>query len=423
VITIPKNGGVQVKAKIFMTRIFIVSIGRLIIGWLARILRLNKFPGSAGELTNEWLTGVLRKNEIPEDVLITGFTVEPIGDPGALSDVVRIGLKYNKECAQAPSSLIGKFRAESWLVWMYGHSAGLYYNEFQFFKQLATKVGDLAPKCYAAEFSGISKNFVLLLEDLADLRLGEALVSNPDDSQLMLEKIAPFHAHWWDHPGLDTFDWMLNRGKDQCREIFSMLRPQLMTTLSAAEKQFKSSMPDKAWRAYEKYLARMDEIFEYDIDNTPYPLTIYHGDYHYQQCFFPTDINPRFAVVDWQIASIGPAAIDVARVLLALSPEDRRTHEKSLVENYYKTLKEYGIKGYSLEQLWECIHISSFPQAMILIGLAGGSQILEKIEKTVIGRNIIEEILYRLGSGLVDWDVSMALDQYLERASTARRKT
>jgi len=60
---------------------------------------------------------------------------------------------------------------------------------------------------------------------------------------------------------------------------------------------------------------------------------------------------------------------------------------------------------------------------MILIGLAGGSQILEKIEKTVIGRNIIEEILYRLGSGLVDWDVSMALDQYLERASTAHRKT
>jgi thiamine kinase-like enzyme len=130
----------------------------------------------------------------------------------------------------------------------------------------------------------------------------------------------------------------------------------------------------------------------------------------------------RFAVVDWQIASIGPAAIDVARVLLALSPEDRRTHEKSLVENYYKTLKEYGIKGYSLEQLWECIHISSFPQAMILIGLAGGSQILEKIEKTVVGRNIIEEILFRLGSGLVDWDVSMALDQYLERACTAHRK-
>ena len=98
------------KAKIFMARIFIVSIGRLIIGWLTRILRLNKFPGSAGELTNEWLTEILRKNEIPEDVLITGFSVEPIGDPGATSEVVRIGLKYNKECAQAPDSLIGKFR-------------------------------------------------------------------------------------------------------------------------------------------------------------------------------------------------------------------------------------------------------------------------------------------------------------------------
>ncbi len=86
------------------------------------------FPTRPEDLTTVWLSEVLHENGIVDDVRVTGFAVEPMGELGKSSDVVRIRLEYNRESRHAPPSLIGKFPVQS--VERVDSAIGYYYTEY-----------------------------------------------------------------------------------------------------------------------------------------------------------------------------------------------------------------------------------------------------------------------------------------------------
>jgi len=375
------------------------------------------FPSSAGDLTNEWLTDILHDSGLPSDMDVTGFSVGPIGDPGQTSEVARIELEYDKPTTEAPPSLIGKFPAAFDQAQMLAGAMGAYRKEVQFFKFIAPSVPGIVPKCFAAEIKEESHEFILILEDLSDLRLGNPYDGSTyaEESSLMLDKIAPLHAKWWNHPDLDTFDWIVQPGTAAYTDRMKMAKDYLSDALLTVKQSFRRYMSDNAWAVAEKWLGMYDEMAKSISGGPSYPRTIYHGDYHWQQCFFPSGEKDRFAIIDWQTVGIGHAARDVVRTLL-FEPGQRRAHEKPMVERYHSLLVENGVSDYSLEALWEDIRFCAMIAAEIyILALAHSDNELLKAKFADRGLDAYEVILTWLGSALDDWGVDEALDRYLER--------
>jgi len=375
-----------------------------------------KFPTCVEELTCEWLSRILHKSAISDDVTVKNFSIGPVEDPGQTSDIVRIHLEYDKDSTMGPASLIVKFPAKFDQAKQMAQAMNTYLKELYFFKYVADSATDIVPKCFAAEFDSENHDFVLVLEDIAHLRLGELFASRPEDSQLMLNKIAPFHARWWDHPDLEKLDWIPQPGKESYKPWIEQLKQFFAAILPPVKQQFESYMSANAWATLDKWLDYWDELFDF----TPGPYTLCHGDYHYLQCFFPAGSDKRFSVIDWQVLCVNAAAMDVARPLL-IDPESRRTHEKDLVGSYYDILIQNGVKNYSLDELWEDIRLNALWTSYIyILAIVQTDNEIFKAYAEQRGQDPYEALLSWPGSGLDDWEVSKAIDRYLERARAAK---
>jgi len=376
------------------------------------------FPSRAEDLTSEWLTDILRASGVSDDVTVSGVSVAPVSDPGQTSQAVRIALEYEKAGPEAPSSLIGKFPTEFEQARTYAQSAGAYLKEVQFFRIIAPSAGNLVPRCFAAEIDEESHDFVLILEDLADLQVGKTFDfdSYVGNSSLMLERLAPFHARWWNHPDLETFDWIPRPGTAAYTEYMRMGEEWLSACLPPVKQAFEKYMSDDAWGVIEKFLSSYGDLTEYASKHPRFPLTITHGDLHQKQCFFPTGRDDRFAVIDWQGVGINVAAADVVRALL-FEPERRRAHENGMVARYHSLLVKNGVGDYSVEELWEDIRLSSLAVAELFIAaIAQTDTDLLTAKAAEKGVDAYEVILTWLGSALDDWGVGQALDRLLARA-------
>jgi aminoglycoside phosphotransferase (APT) family kinase protein len=83
------------------------------------------------------------------------------------------------------------------------------------------------------------------------------------------------------------------------------------------------------------------------------PQTLVHADLHLDNLIFDGRGSGRSVVVlDWQTASVGPPAWDLALFLFgSLTPEDRRAGEGALLDRYLTLLAAHGVDGYSAESL------------------------------------------------------------------------
>lgn len=80
--------------------------------------------------------------------------------------------------------------------------------------------------------------------------------------------------------------------------------------------------------------------------------TFVHGDSHLGNMYFLEDGSPAF--LDWQSPMAGPCADDVTYFLIgALSVEDRRNHERTLLRHYLDVLGAHpGVTAPGLDAFW-----------------------------------------------------------------------
>jgi Domain of unknown function (DUF227). len=84
-----------------------------------------------------------------------------------------------------------------------------YEREVNFYNLLAKDVSLPSPRCLHASHDLLSDDFLLLLEDLGDRRLGDQLKGcSAEDAFAAIRQLASFHAEWWDSPKLETIDWV-----------------------------------------------------------------------------------------------------------------------------------------------------------------------------------------------------------------------
>jgi hypothetical protein len=364
-------------------------------------------PGTQEEVTPGWLTAALTEAGALRGGRVIEARWERVGAEFGFTGLVgRVELRYEDALGRPPASLIVKLpmaRGET----VSGHRAlqerdpaliRQYFErctrEERFYRELGVT---FAPTRYYSAADDARQRVVLLLEDLSNGRQGDVLLGcSIDDSALVIEQLAPFHARWWGDRAAGS-GFPLSGGDLQARQERYAGQAELFV------ERYGDRIPPVLRTAVERLRSRLAAVGEALYAKA---RTLRHADLHLDNMIFDARGGRSVAVLDWQTVSVGPPASDVAMFLYgSLSVEDRRAAEDELLARYLSLLSAHGVRGYSIEDLrLEC-------GLALLLVLAGTIGWLATVgdEATARERALQDAALTdgRLATALLDHDPSL----------------
>jgi hypothetical protein len=309
------------------------------------------------QITPTWLTQVLQKNgHLPQGEVIdvrpavTGAT--STGGPG-FRPGHRLEVRYSAAAhPRAPTGLYVKLndgRGDT--------LAGK--REASFYISIAADMPDPpSVPCYDAVTNSETGAYHLLLKDVSETHvLVEREAPAPRaDAERMIDLLAAFHAHWWDHPRLgqesERVDAWFIQGEEELD--FPGFVDYLGDRLSAQRREI-----------YERVLAALPRMLGQRL--AAGPLTLVHDDAHFWNFLLPRDPQQeRVYLVDWQQWGISAGPHDVAYMMaLFWYPERRARLEQDLVRRYHDRLLAHGIQGYDWEACWNDYRLFAMRNLMV----------------------------------------------------------
>ena len=112
--------------------------------------------------------------------------------------------------------------------------------------------------------------------------------------------------------------------------------------------RIEGALPDGALAVGDRVQGTFEDLLR--AGTAEAPTTVCHGDFRGDNLMFddrahPSHPDDEVAVLDWQIAYRGPAVTDVAYFLCqSLTVEERRTHERELVQVWYEELRATALR-------------------------------------------------------------------------------
>jgi hypothetical protein len=346
------------------------------------------------ELTADWLTAALGL----DGSRVTDFTTTPVGT-GQMADTVRIEAVYDPPQA-GPATVVAKFASRDPNSRAAGSLARCYEIEVSIYSQLPALPG--VPGYYYAARDPETDSFTLLLEDMAPCRQGDDISGcGLPVAAAALRRLAALHAVAWEDPSYAAYEW-LNRSTPESTAnmtgIIAMLAPSFL-------ERFASRLEPEHRALVERLVPHIGAI----ISRYDGPRTLVHGDYRLDNMLFRDDSEEPI-IVDWQTASWGAPAADVAYFIGgSLTTEDRRRHSAELLDTYHAALVDAGVTGYSRQQLEDDVRLTSFGGVV----MAFASAIL--VVQTERGDDMFAEMFRRHAQHVLDLDA----EAVLPAASTA----
>jgi hypothetical protein len=299
------------------------------------------------DVTPAVLTDALRAAHwIPDDVTVVDAGVAPIG-AGQMGICARYDVQLDRDVADAPTSVIGKFAAADEQARTFMASSG-YPNEVCFYRDFASQVTIRVPRCAHAAIDDDGW-FTLLLEDLAPMRPGDQLQGcTVAQVEAAVQELVGLHAPVWDSPVL--------REHPQFASSSGLADPDVLAGALQAvvpgfvERYGHAFAPDEV--AFYERLATSARGW---IEARPTAHSLVHSDFRPDNLMFGTgaDGRPTVAVVDWQGFGKGCALSDVSFVVgNSLTADDRRANEERIVRDYHAALVAAGVDGYSWDDCW-----------------------------------------------------------------------
>lgn len=299
---------------------------------------MTTFPTTPDTLTSHWLSNALHDAGVLQDTRVHAVQIEPVGEQGQTSQVVRLTLSYDHEVNGAPNTLIAKLPSASKAVRAVQNALGSYAREVCFYRDLGNHEGLAVPRCYAAHFHPETGDFVLVLEDMSSSRVGNLWSSDLADVEIATDALARMHAMWWCSPKLRQLSWLPQH--DDTR-FHNMLGAAYSAALPIVLDRFADHVSPYLRSVALQLSARWDRW----IAHAPgAPFTLVHNDCHPKQLFFPGESGGRFAIFDWQNVIAGRPTYDLSRLhLKGLRPAELRTHRDDLLRRYLNGLEGEGI--------------------------------------------------------------------------------
>ena len=214
----------------------------------------------------------------------------------------------------------------------------VYAGEAAFYDEIAGDIDVSLPRGFAAELDLDSGASFVILEDLLarNARFGRALSPFAiDEMQNLVVEMAKLHGACWQAPELATKTWLQNGGSllQSCEAVITKESWTRCSQLPRAEFVGKAFSNFALFREFVLNALRSDAA---------QPLCLVHGDCHIGNTF--TDGDGKIGLLDWQSTMLGHWAHDVAyAIITGLTVEDRRHHEKQLIEFYVAQMAPRGV--------------------------------------------------------------------------------
>ncbi len=300
-------------------------------------------PATTAEADASFLTEALRSSGvITSATSVAEVEHVTIGEGvGIVGQLARLQLRYDGPATAAPGTVIIKIPSQYPENRAVADHFNFYEREGRFYQLLADKVPVRTPQCYWNEIDADGGEFGLLLEDLGDRTMISQIAGIPGArAASALRALARIHGTWWGSLELDSLDWM-PRLDDP---INLAAGQQYRDAWPLFVERIEGALPHGALAVGERVQTTFEDLLRAGVAEAP--TAVCHGDFRGDNLMFDDRAHParpddEVAVLDWQIAYRGPAVTDVAYFLCqSLTVEERRTHERALVEAWYEELCE-----------------------------------------------------------------------------------
>lgn len=304
---------------------------------------MTPLPVSIAAIDATWLTEALRHGgAIGDDTTVTSVTVNNMGAGiGFMGEVGRLEVAYVG--GRGPSTVVCKIPTQDAHVRGLLAPARVFEREARFYLDVAPRL-DVVPRAHAVVADFDTDDYVLVLEDLGHLRVGDQSIGvSAREAHAAVRALARFHARFWRSADLDCIEWMpaINaEGMKIGSEIYRASLPGFLQVFAHAVDPDMIPIMERFADNVHQLLDRFAAM----------PTTIVHFDYRLDNLFFGPD--DEVWMIDFQACSKGGGAFDVGYFISQSVPiAVRRTEEQSLLRAYHDELVLRGVDDYSFDQL------------------------------------------------------------------------
>lgn len=272
---------------------------------------------------------------------VVALRAEPVGT-GQMAESRRLHLEYSKAC-DLPSTLIAKFASDDPTSKATGKATRCYEVESSFYRDLRDALDVGAPRCYYVARDEASDEFLLLLEDFAPCHQGDQIAGcSVEEARRCVDELVRLHGPLWNSEFLSTLSWLNRSTPEQRTASYGLMQ----MVFAGFMQRYRDRLTPEARMIGDEFHR---DAGDYSSRIPPH-ATVVHADYRLDNLLFVDD--GRIGVVDFQTVTHASGALDLAYFIGAgLVTEERRKHERELVERWVAGLGGYGV-SLGFEEAW-----------------------------------------------------------------------
>jgi len=313
---------------------------------VARAVPARAVPARAEALSARWLSDVLGGG-------VLDAVAVPIGH-GMMADTFRVSLtpdhgqdsEHGRDSGHGqdsehghglPASVVVKVAAADEATRRAARTYRSYELEVGFYRELANGVTARVPRCHWAGWDAATGDQALVLEDLGAGRGGDQLRGcEHGQAVAAVRELATLHADFWG--GAGGYPWLRRYGADDAAGFARFAGAVVPRFLE----RFADRLSDEVVGVFELFPGL---AHRYDRKGRDGPRTLCHGDLRADNLIFDREAGvTRAAILDWQNVYQGNGLVDLGYLVgTSLRTDDRRAHERELVEHYREGLGARGI--------------------------------------------------------------------------------
>ncbi|MFT7654305.1 MAG: hypothetical protein ACI9UU_003424 [Candidatus Azotimanducaceae bacterium] len=293
------------------------------------------FPTQPEALSAAWLTEALGFN-------VANFRVELFGEgAGIIGQVTRVHL----EGERGNTTIIAKFASPSPDNRAVAATYGMYEREVAFYQNIASDIDIRVPECYFSEMDVANQTFIILMEDIQDMQIGDQVKGcSQTEAEVVVKSLARFHASTW-NSDLDLISHNNPAQRAGMMAGFGVGWP-------VVNEQFAEFIPENGDQLGQTIPAAVPSLLE---EMCQAPICISHADVRLDNIFFS---DGEIVLVDWQSVCTSAPEQDLAYFVTQSMPADIRRNT-DWVKLYHQELVAQGIEDYSLAQCQRRFKVSA----------------------------------------------------------------
>jgi Ecdysteroid kinase-like family len=297
------------------------------------------------ELDANWFTATLRKaGQLGSDAAVATATMSPLSTAeGMMSQVMRCTLTYDGP-TDSPKTVIVKGATSDVHRRFIAQVGNMYMREVRFYQHLATEAPVRIPAGIFADIDPETADFVLVLEDVGQLRSIDQVAGATDEQAVVaIRCMAKWHAKWWGSPTLDALsEHFYTWNGEFNRAAFPMVFGQNWPT---AKEAYADRLPPEMVHIGDHFVENVNSI----LNDLMEPNTLVHSDFRADNLMLDGD---DVVLIDFQLVSVGCGMLDFAFfVSQSLTVESRVKNFDALLTLYLAELAAHGVEFSRAEAL------------------------------------------------------------------------